>query len=641
MLPESRKVRTMWQISRLPRWKAFGEAVVVNAYLRALNGPNEGQEYLLEPHRDIRIGRAPDCDVVVDDPLSSRVHALIRGNDEGWWVRDAPSRNGTYVNGQKVNEAQLQDGSSVRVGSAEFSLSFRRNRRASVDETQELPITQRIVRDVSINPLDTGTYTLASLRDTRRAQELLDLYKLSVQLLGCGDPDEVIRIALELLRSRTEASTAGFLWRSDDDQLKRKLVIPDDAESAAALSESLTRRVFEQGQAVWIADIAADSNTKSLRRFADALCVPLIHDQTTLGAIHLYRKHGEFKQHHFDLVIWIANVLVVALARARRQAMLQADHQRLVAKSADFDELLGDSPPMETLKSQIARIARASGCVLIRGESGSGKELVARAIHRNSHRADRPMLPVNCAAIPRELMESQLFGHRKGAFTGAESDHTGWFQQADSGTLFLDEVGEMTLEGQAKLLRILEGHPFLPVGGAKEVRVDVRVLAATNRDLREFVREGRFREDLYYRLSVFELSIPPLRERGGDIELLVDFFLDHFRRQHGRPQLELAEDARRKLLGYHWPGNVRQLRNVIDSAVVLAAGSVIEPHELGLRDVGGDDQWESLRIDFWERKLISEALQRTRGNVPEAAKLLGIGRATLYRKLEEYGITRD
>jgi transcriptional regulator with GAF, ATPase, and Fis domain len=387
--------------------------------------------------------------------------------------------------------------------------------------------------------------------------------------------------------------------------------------------------------------MAADSNSNSLRHFADALCVPLIHDKTTLGAIHLYRKHGEFQQHHFDLAIWMANVLVVALARARQQAMLQAEHQRLVAKSADFDELLGDSPPMEALKTKIRRIASASGCVLIRGESGSGKELVARAIHRNSHRADRPMLPVNCAAIPRDLMESQLFGHRKGAFTGAEVDHVGWFQQADSGTLFLDEVGEMTLEGQAKLLRILEGHPFLPVGGVKEVRVDVRVLAATNRDLRDFVREGKFREDLYYRLSVFELYIPPLRERGSDIELLLDFFFAHFRQQHGRPNLELTEEARRKLLGYHWPGNVRQLRNVIDSAVVLAAGNVIEPHELGLRDAGGGDAWESLRIDFWERKLIAEALERTGGSVPEAAKLLGIGRATLYRKLDEYGIKRE
>jgi Nif-specific regulatory protein len=278
--------------------------------------------------------------------------------------------------------------------------------------------------------------------------------------------------------------------------------------------------------------------------------------------------------------------------------------------------------------------------VLIRGESGSGKELVARAIHRASGRSDRPMLSVNCAAIPRDLMESQLFGHKRGSFTGADADHAGLFQQAHTGTLFLDEVGEMTLDGQAKLLRILEGHPFLPVGGTKEVTADVRVIAATNRDLSEFVREGRFREDLYYRLSVFELYIPPLRDRGSDIELLVNHFFDHFNHQHGRPQLALSPDAEARLLAYGWPGNVRQLRNVIDSAVVMCEGAVILPDDLGLRDASPSDQLESLRLDFWERKLIQEALKRTEGNIPEAARLLGLGRATLYRKVEEYGIER-
>jgi len=277
--------------------------------------------------------------------------------------------------------------------------------------------------------------------------------------------------------------------------------------------------------------------------------------------------------------------------------------------------------------------------VFIRGESGSGKELVARAIHRASPRADRPMVSVNCAAIPADIMESQLFGHKAGAFTGADRDHVGYFQQADLGTLFLDEIGELPLEGQAKLLRILEGHPFLPVGATKEVQVDVRLIAATNQDLQKYVRERRFREDLFYRLSVFELYLPPLRDRGDDIGLLADFFLDHFRRLHGRPNLQLADAAREKLLAYRWPGNVRQLRNVLDSAVVLAEENTIRPSDLALRDSGSGDL-DTLEIEHWERKLITEALSRAAGNVPEAAKLLGIGRATLYRKIEQYHIER-
>src|SRR5690606_32914672 len=246
------------------------------------------------------------------------------------------------------------------------------------------------------------------------------------------------------------------------------------------------------------------------------------------------------------------------LVRARAYSSLQTDYQRLLQSSAGADELIGQSEPMLALKAKIARVSRAAGCVLIRGESGAGKELVARAIHRSSPRADRPMVSVNCAAIPADLMESQLFGHKSGSFTGADRDHAGYFQQADLGTLFLDEVGELTLEGQAKLLRILEGHPFLPVGATKEVSVDVRVIAATNRDLQTYVAERKFREDLYYRLSVFELHLPPLRDRGNDIALLVDHFLAHFLREHGRPNLTLSPGARDKLLHYRWPGNVRQ-----------------------------------------------------------------------------------
>ena len=260
-------------------------------------------------------------------------------------------------------------------------------------------------------------------------------------------------------------------------------------------------------------------------------------------------------------------------------------------------------------------------------------------MHQASPRSSRPLLSVNCAAIPRDLIESQLFGHKKGSFTGADNDHVGFFQQAHTGTLFLDEIGELPLDGQAKLLRILEGHPYLPVGAVREERVDVRVVAATNRDLADFVREKRFREDLFYRLSVFELLVPPLRDRGEDIGVLVDHFFDHFRMQHGSQTLELSPAARRRLLEYNWPGNVRQLRNVIDSAVVMADGEAIEPSDLGLRDTGSVLQ-DSLRLEDWEKRLIAEAMDRSGGNVGEAAVLLGISRATAYRKLKEYGVDK-
>ncbi len=606
----------------------------MQAYLTMLNGPQAGATFPLDPRRKNHLGRGSDCDVVIADPLASRHHVILAWEDGVWWMRDLGSRNGAYVNGQKTDEAQLAEGNTLRIGSTEFVFHLAT---PSPEEaaTREANVTQTLVRDQAISTDDPA---IAALCDAEHAQDFLTLYQLSIRLLGCDDPDEVIEISLEQLRTRAHAAVTGFLWVGDDGRLRPKRVIPEDAADKVVLSRSLTDMVCQQGRAVWVAEVSAASETESLSHYADAICVPLRHAGVTTGAIHLYLERGRFQPSDLEFSISLAHIMAAALVRARKQARLQADHRRLADKLGSSDELIGDSPPMRRLKEKIARVARTSGCVLIRGESGAGKELVARAIHRQSPRADRPLLTVNCAAIPSELMESQLFGHVKGAFTSADSDHRGLFQQADSGTLFLDEVGELTLEGQAKLLRILEGHPFLPVGASKEIRVDVRVIAATNRDLRDFVREKKFREDLYYRLSVFELTIPPLRDRGEDIERLLEFFLDHFRRQHGRPGLGLSPAARKKLLGYPWPGNVRQLRNVIDSAVVLAEGEQITPDDLGLRDAG--DELDSLRLDVWEPRLITEALKRTGNQVPAAAELLGVSRATLYRKLEEYKIAR-
>jgi transcriptional regulator with GAF, ATPase, and Fis domain len=608
-------------------------------YLIMTAGPREGTQFILAEGKPNRIGRGLDCDIILADPLSSRVHAIVVCEEGAWWVRDSSSRNGTFVNSQKVDEARLIAGSVLRVGSTEFTFHESATR---LSETDRFDHTQTVIHDRSVlQPEAPAEFGIEALRDQERAHDFLTLHQLSMKLLGCSNPDEVVRVSLELLRERVRASVVGFLWASDDGQLKPKLVIPEDATGKVQLSGELTQLVIRQGKAIWINDEEQSGAAHAKQHYADAICVPLVHDGTTIGAMHIYLEKGRFHQSDFDIAIPLSNIMTVALVRARREAVMQVEQQRLADKSGISNEFLGNSRAMLDLKSKIGRVARATGCVLVRGESGSGKELVARAIHKSSARSDRPMLSVNCAAIPRDLMESQLFGHKKGSFTGADADHAGLFTQAHTGTLFLDEVGEMTLDGQAKLLRILEGHPFLPVGGTKEVTVDVRVIAATNRDLGEFVRDGRFREDLFYRLSVFELYIPPLRDRGSDIELLVLHFLDHFKRQHGRPGLALSPDAREKLLGYSWPGNVRQLRNVIDSAVVMCEGNVILPDDLGLRDAGGAaDQLESLRIDFWERKLIHEALKRTDGSIPDAAKLLGLGRATLYRKVEEYGIER-
>src|SRR5262245_19817524 len=422
-------------------------------------GPRQGTQFLLADDRQNRIGRGLDCDIILADPLASRVHALVVCESGDWWVRDASSRNGTFVNNQKIDEARLIDPVVLKIGSTEFT--FHQSDTKPTD-TSRFDHTQTVIHDRFISDSKPpGEFGLDALRDQERAHDFLTLHQLSMKLLGCTDPDEVVRVSQELLRERVRASVVGFLWASDDGQLKPKLVIPEDAAGKVQLSGELTEMVIRQGKAIWIDNQEQQGDKHTLEHYADAICVPLVHDATTLGAMHVYLEKGGFRQTDFDIAIPLANILTVALVRARREAVLRVEQERLVEKSGISNDFLGNSKPVLELKSRIGRVARATGCVLIRGESGSGKELVAKAVHRASGRSDRPMLSVNCAAIPRDLMESQLFGHKKGAFTGADADHAGLFKQAHTGTLFLDEVGEMTLDGQAKLLRILEGHPFL------------------------------------------------------------------------------------------------------------------------------------------------------------------------------------
>ncbi len=602
----------------------------MKAIATVVRGSAAAKKYVLEAAQPIRVGRGSGCQILLTDPLSSRTHVVISYEDGNWVASDADSRNGTLVNEQRISQTRLSHGDRIQIGSTELLFELPSDQEDTQQKTQTLVLESPISQVASID-------AMSHLVSRQRSQDMLDLYQLSICLIGCNSPDAVATQGLEMLRIRTQSDAVGFLWIDDQGELKPQMLVPPDRGDSFRLHKKLTERVSREGRAIWIKDQISGKGREA--SFADAICVPLMSDIRVMGAVHLYREQGKFEQEHFDFAISACNMLAVALESSRAQASLSAQHQRLVQRSAEFSELIGDSAGMLKLKDRIARVAKASGCALIRGESGVGKELVSRAIHRLSPRGDRPLLCVNCAAIPQELMESQLFGHKKGAFTGADQDHAGWFRQAHTGTLFLDEVGELGLEGQAKLLRILEGHPFMPVGESKEVSVDVRVIAATNRDLREYVREKKFREDLYYRLSVFELVVPPLRERGKDLDTLINHFLEHFRVQHGRPKLLLSLAARKMMREYQWPGNVRQLRNVLDSSVVLAIGDEIEPGDLSLRDVSSD-RLESLRIDWWEERLIREALSRTDKNIVEAAKLLGISRATLYRKLEQYSIDR-
>jgi two-component system nitrogen regulation response regulator NtrX len=308
------------------------------------------------------------------------------------------------------------------------------------------------------------------------------------------------------------------------------------------------------------------------------------------------------------------------------------------------DILIGDSDAMKRLDEQIRGAAPSNSRVLISGENGSGKEIVARTLHRLSLRAEQPFIDVNCAAIPEELIESELFGHRKGAFTGAIDDRKGKFELADSGTLFLDEIGDMSLKTQAKVLRVLQEQTFQKVGGQQPIIVDVRVIAATNKTLEAEIAAGNFRSDLYYRLNVIPIEVPPLRARGNDVSLLAEYFLRRFAAESGMPKKRLSAGAASKLRAYHWPGNVRELRNVIERVAILLKSDSIEPEDiqLGTRAAVPADVDARLTLkearDEFEKQYILSKLREFAGNVSRTADALGVERSNLYRKLHAYGI---
>jgi DNA-binding NtrC family response regulator len=340
--------------------------------------------------------------------------------------------------------------------------------------------------------------------------------------------------------------------------------------------------------------------------------------------------------------------LSIAVERAAQHKLLHEEVKRLrgvAEESRRFKDLVGTSPAMKAVYTLLDRIAETDATALITGETGTGKELAARAIHGRSRRCDAPMVAVNCAAVPANLLESELFGHVRGAFTDARSDRKGLFVQADHGTLFLDEVGEMPLEMQAKLLRVLEVRTVRPVGGQQEIPFDVRLVTATHRDLVASIEEGTFREDLYYRINVVELTMPPLRARGTDVLLLAQTFLEHFARQHGKPVQRISSPVAERLLAYAWPGNIRELRNCVERAVALTRFDEVMVEDLPAQVrhyhathvlIAANDPSELLPLAEVERRYIERVMEVVGGNKRQAAQVLGLDRATLYRKLERW-----
>ncbi|NOZ40908.1 MAG: FHA domain-containing protein [Planctomycetes bacterium] len=675
----------------------------MNAYLITRDGSTWADVVRLIPGESVTVGRAPTNTIVLKDERCSRNHAEIFFAQGNWKLRDLDSRNGTLVSGERLSgDHSLEAGDILQIGNSQLAFVH--------DLSQAFPDSSSLLK--SSRPVDPSDDTYGV--ETAEAESIFEAFEPTTithrkdqsRFLdtpsSIGDTDEVVpkvgraaaqlcRLAFELAKSTdvvslanvamtglfegTHVDAGAILLRQRDDSGNRS---GDELEVIASRSDSdhsyhrvspfLISTVLRDGQAVMARNVMDDSNLGNRDSRGEILatsviCAPIRRASEIFGLVHLYTTDPDRTTDPEDLefTLAVADTVGVALENLNKRQVLaenlnqaRTENVELREKLGVQSEIIGSSDVMHRVAQQIARAAPSRATVLVRGESGVGKELVARAVHFSSPRAKGPFVCLNCAALSETLLESELFGHEKGAFTGATDRKVGKFEQSDKGTLMLDEIGEMSQSVQAKFLRVLEGHPFERVGGAQAIKVDVRVIAATNRDLEKDVAEGKFRRDLYFRLHVLEILVPGLRKRPEDIPELAEFFLRRFSDETGRNLKGYSPRAMEQLLRYRWPGNVRELKNVIERAVVLATGEYVDHEDLvlsrlktaGETEGGGEPsalakEYEPMSLAEIEREHILRTLNSTGWNKSRAAGILGIERSTLDRKIRRYELARQ
>jgi len=652
-----------------------------SAYLLSWDGLVWRDVVKLKPGQTATVGRSATNRIVLQDEACSRNHCELFHSVDGWKLRDLDSRNGTLLGEVPVHgDHILRDGDIIIIGQCRLAFVF------DLQRTPGLP-------DVDQASLEAMTATYAGLQDEEPAilhrsmqpeflttdvpsnavqAGLTRLYQLGLEMGAARTRQEVIDVVLASFVRETVADIAAILlvapggpefpaptdlqllaWHSKDDLPYRRV------------SDNLSRAVLSSREAILARDVSGDTqlavfDSLGEMRARSVICTPIHHDDRVLGLVHLYATNPDnaLDKQDLEFALAVAGQLALALGSQFEKESLKSEVSQVrtvnqsLRKQLEADQqLIGESSVMRELRDRIGLIAETDASVLIRGESGCGKELIARMIHARSPRNEGAFVCLNCAALNESLLESELFGHEKGAFTGATERKIGRFEQADQGTLFLDEVGEMSPSIQAKFLRVLEGHPFERIGGRKQIQVDVRLLAATNRNLEEAVEDGDFRKDLYFRLHVAELVAAPLRERRDDILPLATFFLRKFVEKTGRVISGWTQDAEELLTQYDWPGNVRELQNTVERTVILCRNEVVRAADIQLSTLSSRlspaAQSHSEPVEYAETSLadierdhIMATLEHTEWNKSRAAQILGIERSTLDRKLKRYHVSR-
>lgn len=503
--------------------------------------------------------------------------------------------------------------------------------------------------------------------DRRESAELSVLYRISQAVAHRRDISTLFQDVFDILEKEMGMSFGTLTLRRPDTDVfmieaSRGMTQEEHKRGQYRLGEGITGSVAKSGKAEIVPDISKDSRflnrTQSRKGGTVAfVCVPIVHQRQVIGTLSIDRPSSEREKLEKDqeFLRLVANLLAEAVASIREQIVeqegLKAENERLRRQLGDKYQphnLVGNAKEMRVVYDQVAQVADSAATVLIRGETGTGKELVARAIHFGSSRKNNPFISVNCAALPENLIESELFGHEKGSFTGASQQRKGRFELANGGTLFLDEIGDITPAVQVRLLRVLQERSFERVGGDRPISVNVRVIAATSRNLEDAIRSGRFREDLYYRLNVFPIHLPPLRERRSDILLLADHFLQKYNVAYGKKVKRISTQAINMMMGYHWPGNVRELENCVERAVLTATDEVVHGYSLPPSLQTSDSTNTSLvpesgaslqtMVESFEREIIVDALKRHRGIAAAAARHLQTTQRIINYRIKHLGI---
>ena len=602
--------------------------------LKIVSGGDAGKS--VELPSELVAGRDGSNDLRLHDETCSRHHARFLNVENRVVVVDLDSNNGTFVNGEKVREHLLQEGDRILIGRTQlvFESGKETGNRLTVHvkDFETRTVTVKESRGTDAPVADPGAHL-------RRLYEIAGILNASLKV-----PELLDGLCGQVLEA-LDADTAIALVDGEAEPAVRRR---DGRGGTAAVSRAVLERARTNREALLVSCVPDDEALRGRESLVEegvssVLCTPLLHAGRLLGILYAdsRREDRAFGSGDLEFLRAVSHLAAPALDHALQHARARTRVSELDAQvNESYRAVAADAKMLEVL--ELARkVSAADSTVLLTGESGTGKEVLARAIHDASPRRSGPFVPLNCAALVESLLESELFGHEKGAFTGAVRARPGRIETAEGGTLFLDEIGELSPAFQAKLLRVLQDRTFYRVGGTQLIRVDTRFVAATNRDLQAAIRESRFREDLYYRLSVVSIRIPPLRERPGDIPLLAHHFLERVRQRTKRAIRSISEGALESLRAYGWPGNVRELENVIERAAILADGESIDERALPaeIRTPSPAPPGElPVNLEEAEKVCIRRALELTGGKKGEAAKLLGISWPTLNKKIKKYGL---